>query len=61
MKNPTSSAEFAMVRMTPDGIYDQLTARVLREETNISWGGNPGVGSPAPASRPTWNPIWPLP
>jgi glutaconate CoA-transferase, subunit A len=35
----------ALVRMTPDLIYDQLIGMGCAEKLVFSWGGNPGVGS----------------
>src|ERR1700742_4980363 len=35
----------ALVRMTPDLIYDQLIGAGCAAELKFSWGGNPGVGS----------------
>src|ERR1700687_5679993 len=34
-----------LVRMTPDGIYDQLIGMGCADKVAFSWGGNPGVGS----------------
>jgi len=35
----------ALVRMTPDLIYDQMIGMGCARELTFSWGGNPGVGS----------------
>lgn len=35
----------ALVRMTPDLIYDQLIGAGCARKLTFSWGGNPGVGS----------------
>ncbi|MSO74856.1 MAG: CoA transferase subunit A, partial [Alphaproteobacteria bacterium] len=35
----------ALVRMTPDIIYDQMIGMGCARELVFSWGGNPGVGS----------------
>src|SRR5260370_30184999 len=35
----------ALVRMTPDVIYDQLIGASCAGKLIFSWGGNPGVGS----------------
>jgi glutaconate CoA-transferase subunit A len=35
----------ALVRMTPDLIYDQLIGAGCASKLTFSWGGNPGVGS----------------
>jgi glutaconate CoA-transferase subunit A len=35
----------ALVRMTPDVIYDQLIGSGCARKLMFSWGGNPGVGS----------------
>ena len=37
--------ELALVRMTPDVIYDQLIGAGCARKLSFSWGGNPGVGS----------------
>jgi glutaconate CoA-transferase subunit A len=37
--------ELALVRMTPDVIYDQLIGMGRARKLVFSWGGNPGVGS----------------
>jgi glutaconate CoA-transferase, subunit A len=37
--------ELALVRMTPDVIYDQLVGAGCARSLTFSWGGNPGVGS----------------
>jgi glutaconate CoA-transferase, subunit A len=37
--------ELALVRMTPDVIYDQLIGMGCARKLTFSWGGNPGVGS----------------
>jgi glutaconate CoA-transferase, subunit A len=37
--------DLALVRMTPDLIYDQLIGMGLVRSLRFSWGGNPGVGS----------------
>jgi glutaconate CoA-transferase subunit A len=37
--------ELALVRMTPDVIYDQLIGAGCVRKLTFSWGGNPGVGS----------------
>lgn len=35
----------ALIRMTPDLIYDQLIGAGCASKLTFSWGGNPGVGS----------------
>jgi glutaconate CoA-transferase, subunit A len=37
--------ELALIRMTPDLIYDQLIGTGCARRLVFSWGGNPGVGS----------------
>jgi glutaconate CoA-transferase, subunit A len=37
--------ELAVIRMTPDVIYDQLIGAGCARRLTFSWGGNPGVGS----------------
>jgi glutaconate CoA-transferase, subunit A len=37
--------DLALVRMTPDVIYDQLIGMGCARKLVFSWGGNPGVGS----------------
>jgi glutaconate CoA-transferase subunit A len=37
--------ELALVRMTPDLVYDQLVGAGCARKLTFSWGGNPGVGS----------------
>src|SRR5207245_3344903 len=37
--------DLALIRMTPDVIYDQLIGMGLARKLVFSWGGNPGVGS----------------
>lgn len=37
--------ELALVRMTPDLVYDQLIGMGCAARLRFSWGGNPGVGS----------------
>jgi glutaconate CoA-transferase subunit A len=37
--------DLALVRMTPDVIYDQLIGMGCARRLVFSWGGNPGVGS----------------
>lgn len=37
--------DLALVRMTPDVIYDQLIGAGCARKLVFSWGGNPGVGS----------------
>ena len=37
--------ELALVRMTPDIVYDQLIGAGCARRLVFSWGGNPGVGS----------------
>jgi glutaconate CoA-transferase, subunit A len=37
--------ELALVRMTPDIVYDQLIGSGCARKLVFSWGGNPGVGS----------------
>ena len=37
--------DLALVRMTPDLIYDQLIGMGCARKLVFSWGGNPGVGS----------------
>ncbi|MGA0931789.1 MAG: CoA transferase subunit A [Candidatus Nanopelagicales bacterium] len=38
-------SDLALVRMTPDVIYDQLIGVGAARKLVFSWGGNPGVGS----------------
>ena len=40
-----SRRELALVRMTPDIIYDQMIGAGCARKLIFSWGGNPGVGS----------------
>jgi glutaconate CoA-transferase subunit A len=37
--------DLALIRMTPDIIYDQMIGMGLAASLRFSWGGNPGVGS----------------
>ena len=37
--------DLALIRMTPDVIYDQLIGMGCARKLVFSWGGNPGVGS----------------
>jgi len=37
--------DLALVRMTPDLIYDQMIGMGCARKLTFSWGGNPGVGS----------------
>jgi glutaconate CoA-transferase, subunit A len=37
--------DLALIRMTPDLIYDQLIGAGCARQLTFSWGGNPGVGS----------------
>jgi glutaconate CoA-transferase subunit A len=37
--------DLALVRMTPDIIYDQMIGMGCARSLTFSWGGNPGVGS----------------
>ena len=37
--------DLALIRMTPDLIYDQLIGAGCARRLQFSWGGNPGVGS----------------
>jgi glutaconate CoA-transferase, subunit A len=37
--------ELALIRMTPDLVYDQLIGAGCARSLTFSWGGNPGVGS----------------
>jgi glutaconate CoA-transferase, subunit A len=37
--------DLALVRMTPDLVYDQLIGAGCARSLQFSWGGNPGVGS----------------
>lgn len=37
--------DLALIRMTPDLIYDQLIGAGCAKSLRFSWGGNPGVGS----------------
>jgi glutaconate CoA-transferase, subunit A len=37
--------DLALVRMTPDLIYDQMIGAGCARKLTFSWGGNPGVGS----------------
>jgi glutaconate CoA-transferase subunit A len=40
-----SRRDLALVRMTPDIVYDQLIGAGCARKLVFSWGGNPGVGS----------------
>ena len=35
----------ALIRMTPDLVYDQMIGMGCARELTFSWGGNPGIGS----------------
>jgi glutaconate CoA-transferase, subunit A len=37
--------DLALIRMTPDIVYDQLIGTGCARSLTFSWGGNPGVGS----------------
>jgi glutaconate CoA-transferase, subunit A len=37
--------DLALIRMTPDVIYDQMIGMGCARSLTFSWGGNPGVGS----------------
>src|SRR3954454_10468326 len=37
--------DLALIRMTPDIVYDQLIGAGCARKLTFSWGGNPGVGS----------------
>ncbi len=37
--------DLALIRMTPDLIYDQMIGMGCARKLTFSWGGNPGVGS----------------
>jgi glutaconate CoA-transferase subunit A len=37
--------DLALIRMTPDIVYDQLIGAGCARRLTFSWGGNPGVGS----------------
>src|ERR671935_2951816 len=37
--------DLALIRMTPDIVYDQLIGMGAAKKLVFSWGGNPGVGS----------------
>jgi glutaconate CoA-transferase subunit A len=37
--------DLALIRMTPDLVYDQLIGAGCARKLTFSWGGNPGVGS----------------
>jgi glutaconate CoA-transferase, subunit A len=37
--------DLALIRMTPDVVYDQLIGAGCAHRLTFSWGGNPGVGS----------------
>jgi glutaconate CoA-transferase subunit A len=37
--------DLALVRMTPDIVYDQMIGAGCARKLTFSWGGNPGVGS----------------
>jgi glutaconate CoA-transferase, subunit A len=37
--------DLALIRMTPDIVYDQLIGMGCARKLTFSWGGNPGVGS----------------
>ncbi|HXN15007.1 MAG TPA: CoA-transferase, partial [Usitatibacter sp.] len=38
-------ADLALIRMTPDLLYDQMIGMGCATKLVFSWGGNPGVGS----------------
>lgn len=50
----------ALVRMTPDLIYDQLIGAGCAKSLTFSWGGNPGVGS-LHRFRDAVENAWPIP
>jgi glutaconate CoA-transferase, subunit A len=52
--------DLALVRMTPDVIYDQLIGAGCARRLTFSWGGNPGVGS-LHRLRDAVEHGWPLP
>jgi glutaconate CoA-transferase subunit A len=52
--------ELALIRMTPDVIYDQLIGAGCARRLTFSWGGNPGVGS-LHRLRDAVEHGWPLP
>jgi glutaconate CoA-transferase subunit A len=52
--------DLALVRMTPDLIYDQLIGMGCARSLRFSWGGNPGVGS-LHRFRDAVENQWPLP
>ena len=37
--------DLALIRMTPDLLYDQMIGMGVARKLTFSWGGNPGVGS----------------
>jgi glutaconate CoA-transferase subunit A len=52
--------DLALIRMTPDLIYDQLIGMGCARKLTFSWGGNPGVGS-AHRIRDAVENQWPKP
>ena len=40
--------DLTLIRMTPDLVYDQMIGAGCAKKLIFSWGGNPGVGLPAP-------------
>jgi glutaconate CoA-transferase, subunit A len=52
--------DLALIRMTPDLIYDQLIGAGAARKLTFSWGGNPGVGS-LHRLRDAIERGWPLP
>lgn len=52
--------ELALIRMTPDILYDQMIGCGMARKLTFSWGGNPGVGS-AHRIREAVEQDWPRP
>lgn len=52
--------DLALVRMTPDLLYDQMIGCGMARKLTFSWGGNPGVGS-AHRIREAVEKDWPRP
>ncbi|MGB9076814.1 MAG: CoA-transferase [Terracidiphilus sp.] len=50
----------ALVRMTPDLLYDQMIGAGCASKLTFSWGGNPGVGS-LHRFRDAVEHVWPAP
>lgn len=52
--------DLALIRMTPDILYDQMIGCGMARKLTFSWGGNPGVGS-AHRIREAVEQGWPRP